>query len=134
MFERFTHNPYVLANMTDTGKPDTNESPGAVWLVHIADAAEELAEEVRDARDLEDAVHECADQLVPVYTHEMWQVFVDLTAYNEEDESGLMAECMADDAADMTRAAMVALYQIAYRLLTSLLESVEDDEDDEEEA
>jgi hypothetical protein len=66
---------------------------------------------------------------VPIYTHERWQVFVDLQAYQEDvSEYG--------DADDLTNAAGVALYMIAERLVhalaTELSDALDADADEED--
>lgn len=105
--------------MAGVASPDSPDSPGAEWLMLVERAAGDIE------RD-EDGISETADAIVPVYTHQRWLVFVDLAAY-QEDPSGLGA-----DTSDMTAAAGVALYMIAERLLTALLEDRDEDEDDED--
>lgn len=61
---------------------------------------------------------------MPVYTHNIWQVFVDLGAYREDVTE------LADPERGMEHMAQVALYMIAERLLYALTEG--DDEEDEE--
>lgn len=113
-------NAYHLARLAETYSPDSLESPGAHFLASVADAFEEYE---RDADG--DWLHEAADGAVPIYTHERWQVFVDLGAYNE-DISDLGAT------GDATQDAAIALYMIAERLLSALAAAA--DEDDEEES
>jgi hypothetical protein len=120
-----TKNPYELASLAECASPDSLTSPGASFLERVADAADSIREEGGD----EDNVSEAADSAVPVYTHERWQVFVDLAAYNEDvTELGATGD-------DLTGCAGVALYMIAERLLHALLaEDVDEDADEEEEA
>lgn len=112
---------YELACMAEVASPDGPDSPGAKWLRYVEQIAMEAIEY---GADLGEDVHEYADSAVPVYTYERWQVFVDLAAYEEDDE-GL---CGPDD--DMTQRAGVALYVIAARLIAALGEDVTDDDED----
>ena len=124
-----TPHPYGLARRADTYDPDSETSPGAEWLTHVAEVTAEAArEDDRLADELEhgDAIGELADRAVPTYTYERWRVFTDLGAWLE-DPSELGA-----DAEDMTQAAGVALYMIAERLAAALLEEWHTDEDDED--
>ena len=105
---------WTLAGMAGVASPDSLTSPGAEWLelvaAYLVGAAEELAEAVYP----EDMIYEMADGLVPIYTHERWQVFVDLAAYTED-----ITDFGPID--DMEQAAGVALFMIAERLLTALV-------------
>lgn len=117
-------NAYQLAHMADVQSPDSLESPGAEWLVQVASYADEL-----ESGDQDD-ITQAADSVVPIYTHNRWQVFVDLCAYTE-DITDLSAS------PDMTDQAGVALYMIAERLLTALVDALveakaEDGDDDPE--
>ena len=134
------HNPFCLASLADCASPDSISSPGAAFLASVArDVAEHVESYVAEGDPgyrltelREDGSHEIADSAVPVYTHERWQVFVDLAAYNEDaSELGATAD-------DLTGAAGVALYMIAERLVHALADELsealdeDDDEDDEE--
>lgn len=101
-------NAYELARIADVASPDSLTSPGAQWLCAVAGSASDIA----DA----DSLTECADALVPVYTHERWQVFVDLCAYRDDLSDAGLTTCD-----DMTSTAGVALYVIAERLLSALV-------------
>jgi hypothetical protein len=104
-------NAYELAQLAGVVTPDTLESPGAKFLVGIY---EDFLDCTKDGEVLtEDDVTELADSAVPVYTWPMWKTFVDLGAWQEDLESG---------DPDMTRQAMVALFQIAERLYGILVD------------
>jgi len=131
---RHSHNVFQLATLADCYSPDSDDSPGAAFLARVArDVADRVNEEagtdvIRDlVSDLtEDGAHEIADSAVPIYTHERWQAFVDLGAYNEDTrEFGAMD--------DLTDAAGIALYLIAERLVRALAEELTEalDEDDD---
>jgi hypothetical protein len=106
---------WQLAGLAGCSSPDSVDSAGAAWLVRVARDAEELAEDQGD--DLTDGIAERADSNVPIYTHELWSIFVDLGAY-QEDVSELIGA-----GTDMEKMAQVALYMIAERLLSALLEA-----------
>jgi hypothetical protein len=123
------HKPWTLADMADCASPDTLESPGAKFLERVQDDVNERDADSFSGDYLHDAAHEIADNAPDVYTHARWLQFADLCAYNEEPEQG-------EWPSDLTNAAGIALYQIAYRLAVKLLEdrleAVEDEGDDEE--
>lgn len=103
------HTPYSLAEVAGCFAPDSPTSPGAVFLLGIA-------EHVADSRDDgEDAAAYIADAAVPVYTHDVWAAFVDLGAYREDPSE------LGDDGSDMTKSASLALYVVADRLASALL-------------
>lgn len=124
------YNVYQLANMAECAGPDTNTSPGAIWLAMVAYDALELVEgwdrKAQTLEELEDDIPERVDQLVPIYTYEKWQVFVDLAAWTE-DISDL------GEPEDMDQGASYALYIIAERLIRAIVEDQADRVEDEEE-
>lgn len=134
------HNPFCLASLADCASPDSADSPGAAFLARVARDVTDYVSDAEDAdpRDALDNVsdwsHGIADSAVPVYTHERWQVFVDLAAYQED-----VSELMPDAGDDLTGAAGVALYMIAERLVRALADELsealdaEDAEDDDAE-
>ena len=105
-------NAYELANLADVSSPDSLESPGALFLLSLGVSVSEYADE---DGDLDDIAGDIADQCVPIYTHERWQTFVDLAAYQEDVTDFGPLE-------DMTTAAGVALYMIGVRLVGALVE------------
>lgn len=108
------HNAYELADLADCSAPDSHTSPGAEWLRLVANDAPELYP--LSESDRSDRVSELADSDVPIYTHNKWEVFVDLGAW-QEDPSELGGET-----ADMDKASNICLYIIAERLLLALAE------------
>lgn len=115
--ETSEHTPYELANLAEVASPDSPTSPGAEWLLAIAsEAGEIIGEDFEPLAELGDVIRERADAIVPVYTYERWQVFVDLAAYSED-----VGEYGDVDGGDLTRSvAGVALLIIAERLLHAL--------------
>lgn len=114
-----TVNAFVWAADVDCGTPDGSESPGALWLIRVVEAAREAFEGFAEGDELSDVVHEIADGVVPIYTHERWLVFVDLAAYNED-----VSEYGSEDT-DLTAQAGVALYMIAERVVGRVAEQLE---------
>jgi hypothetical protein len=111
------------SDLADCGSPDNHESPGARLLIATRDAFLEYVATKPDAtgEDVRDDVSDIAADLVSVYTHERWQQFADLAAYQEEPESGEWPQ-------DLTAAAEVALYQIVERLVFALAQRLDDAE------
>lgn len=111
--------PFGLANRADVYSPDTEDSPGAVFLARVRDDVTELLGDVDaeswDSLDQSDRIHEIADSAVPVYTGERWAVFADLGAW-ETDVSDL-----SGGGEDMTTLAGFALYEVAQTLTHSLI-------------
>jgi hypothetical protein len=117
-------NAYSLALLADVASPDSLESPGALWLTRIESAAANLLEECAElGGDPVDAIHETADAIVPIYTHERWSVFTDLAAYNEDVTD------YGPDYSDLTAVAGVALYVVAERLLSILVDEAGNGDD-----
>jgi hypothetical protein len=114
-----TKSVWELAEMAGCDSPESDISPGAMWLVRVAsDLSEVIGRVTEYGEDTQDVIRELADAAVPVYTHEMWRVFVDLAAYDVDDEG------LHDREDDMTQRAMVALYVVAERLLNALVGEV----------
>ncbi|AFV51386.1 hypothetical protein FDG66_gp66 [Streptomyces phage phiCAM] len=124
---------YSLASDADTLCPDSLESPGARLLSSVRDSVieavewkvehdglslTEAAEEVRDG----DELGEIADGAPSVYTHQVWTEFLDLGGYNEDLEPHDL------NVDDLNKIPGIALYHIAYRLASVLLEEIADSE------
>lgn len=108
-----TRTAWQLARLAGCADPDTHESAGADFLRRVErDTLEALDDRGDDDRG--DLAHEVADSAVPIYTHERWQVFVDLAAY-QQDVSDL-----AGGSEDLTTLAGYALYEIARNLFYAL--------------
>lgn len=107
---------YTLAILARCADPNSADSPGGRFLRRVETAT---LETVEDDQDVDDARHEIADGAVPVHTHDRWQTFVDLAAYNEDLEE------LAGTSGDMTANAGFALYLIAERLAGTLLATLD---------
>ena len=115
-------NAYQLARIVDTAQPDALNSPGAKFLASVRDSLVEWVEYVRDTYDVqslpETAQDNAIDQVdanVPVYTHQLWQTFTDLAAYDDESADEY-------DGGTMTEKASYILARIAERLFVALAE------------
>lgn len=130
-----TLNAYQLANLADCASPDTNDSPGARFLLGVQDDVNEVMgawENGPSDYDLSDEAHMIADQAAynaeARGTYNKWLTFVDLAAWQQDtDEWGPFE--------DMNKAADIALYTIARTLAERLIEEAAQtsDEDDEDE-
>jgi hypothetical protein len=137
MSDLATHTSWQLAHLAECSDPDEHDglgfedstrrvgSPGAEFLRGVEDSVKEA---VTDGWWDEDSAHEIADSAVPIYTHRMWQTFVDLAAYQEDPSE------LGDYSDDPNRMAGVCLYMIADRLARALGEEYTDvaDADDDE--
>ena len=119
---------YTLANMADTHCPHSLESEGASFLSSIRDAvAEQLDYLSADAEDMEELIgtfrdngsdSEIADAGPSIYTFQRFKEFTDLCAWQEDISD------YAGDETDMEKLAGIALYMIAERLVSALLDYV----------
>lgn len=107
----------------DVSYPDSHESPGAVWLLNLWDAISEAWDSDDRARNNEsgDVLSELADSAIPVYTHNRWQIFTDLCAYDADVEMRGDYD-NGDGAVDMTGMAGEVLCEIAYAAMSGWLD------------
>jgi hypothetical protein len=124
---------YGLAADAETLDPDGEDSPGARLLASVRDAVVEavewrvendglsLVEAAEDVRD-GDAIGEIADGAPSVYTHQVWTEFLDLGGYREDLEPHDL------NVDDLSKIPGIALYHIAWRLASVLLEEIADSE------
>lgn len=117
-----TYTAWQLARLADCMDPESTDSPGAQFLDRVESDYRERIED--ESYDEDDTPHEIADSAVPVYTHDIWQTFTDLGAY-QEDPSELGA-----DPSDMNQCAQTALYMIADRLVRALHDDRDEEDDD----
>ena len=110
---------HELVNLAECATPDNETSAGAKFLFHVRDAFIEAIEYDGECDDR--SIHEIADSAPDVYTHRRWKEFVDLGAYREDISDLVSAETSMDDRAG------VALYQIAERLVSALVEDFENE-------
>ncbi|MAN61631.1 MAG: hypothetical protein CMI60_06760 [Parvibaculum sp.] len=76
-----------IARMAECSTPEGDDTDGAKFLRECFNMAEELSLELRDFRNedydmrIDDLADEFADGLVPIYTNELWNVWVDCGGY-----------------------------------------------------
>ena len=110
-------NPYILSRLADCATPDNPNSPGAAFLLEVADDYRRAAEERPDT-DPEDLPHEIADQacyrLESRGSHGFILAAVDLCAYREDVSE------YTEPTTDAHRLLTLGLYVIAERLVQAL--------------
>ena len=110
--------PNTLSYLAECGAPDSIDSAGSLFLLHVRDSLLEHLGYCDCVGDHNDAITEIADGAPDVHTHKRWQEFVDLCAYGEDlSEFGV--------ASNTTEMAGWALYQIANRLCWGLLQQAD---------
>jgi hypothetical protein len=113
------YHPYELASLAGCERPDGSFSVGGVFLTHVAaEVAKAIDYCPSDANG--EASYEAVDSAIPAAEPVLWLTFVDLAAYQEDDESGRMEEAVRSG--DLTQVARVALVQIGERLARALIE------------
>ena len=110
---------YELASHASCLSPDALDSAGAALLCSVRDQVVEAWEADRLGNRPyapEDVIHEIADSAPDVYTYTRWREFTDLGGWEEELEwSGNPS---------LTDLAGLALYEIAYRLASVLVDQL----------
>lgn len=114
-----TYYPWTLARMTGAAEPDAERSPGAVFLLDVAETYVSEREDIVSAEYPHDYISDLADTVVPVHTYTMWQIFTDLALWDFDSE--LITEVSAREFLDTGPGAM--LYEIASSLLGQLLQT-----------
>lgn len=134
---------YTLADMAMTTCPDSLDSAGAEFLTAVrSDVVEQLRYLVDTAAPEDDPIDpaelaelgrqhdvltEVADGAPSIYTFQKFRQFTDLAAWQEDISD------YADGETDMEKMAGIALYMIAERLVSALLDYVADFESSEDE-
>ena len=65
------HDIHNLARIAGCDTPMDQSGEGATWLRECMSEALDMKSEMRGRHD-DDLIHEIADGLVPVYTHQLW--------------------------------------------------------------
>ena len=120
------HNAYRLADLAECASPDSNSSPGAMFLISVQDGVNDATSYDPTQTEWADQAAEIADDAPDVYTHTLWLEFIDLCAYREDPSD------LGVDAHDMEQAARVCLYLIAERLANVLFEQYNEDGPDDD--
>ena len=112
---------YELASLAECASPDSGDTPGAYFLVGVAQSVADAYAFDR-TQDVDDVVAEVADDAPSVYTDTMWREFVDLAAYREDlDELGVTDGGLEPQA-------RICLYMIAERLARALWDAAREEE------
>jgi hypothetical protein len=113
------HSPYELARIADCLAPESDDSPGAKFLLDVSGAVAELGHRPDRAADL-GIMRRIACEAVPVHdVLTLWRIFVDLGAFREDDKDKIGRDAIDAGCPEHYAAAM--LYQIAYRLAYRLV-------------
>ena len=112
-----SQNPYVLSRLADCATPDNPNSPGAAFLLDVADDYRRAAEDRPDTHP-EDLPYDIADEatlrLESRGTHGLILAAVDLCAYREDIDD------YAEPTTDAHRLLTLGLYVIASNLVQAL--------------
>jgi len=110
------HNVIILATLADCPQPDSVDSPGAEFLIAVADAVEDAIDN-NDELD-ERLISEIANDAPAVSTHAKWLQFVDLRGYRV-DTTDLTGDRISARA--LTDHINTVLVMIAERLIAGLI-------------
>lgn len=112
---------WKLAEEAGLSRPDSDSSPGGEWLKQVWQRIENLLENWGYEEDvdwkapLEDRIMEEADDAVPIYTHNLWEVWVDLQGYNHTEMfTRVFGDYKTDD---INKIPQASLYDAAHTLL-----------------
>ena len=129
-----TWTAYRLSDEAGVQSPDTRESPGALFLLAVRDAAvsyyDEDPDERREAGDDEwwhDPTHHLADEAIPLPTHRRWQVFTDLCLWQDDDLAIVGDRDHLGAKISLTDQATGILYEVAHRLTWIILTKLTND-------
>ena len=127
---------YRLSLKAGVESPDALDSHGAQFLTSVRDALVEWVDYNLDetietlSEKAQDDAFEQVDATVPAYTHQLWQTFTDLAAYDDESAGEFAG-------GTMTETVSYILVRIAERLFVALAEEYvaaygngEDDDED----
>ena len=106
-----------VARMAECRQPESADSAGGKWLMKCYNESKEFAE--NDNAYFMDNAHEIADGLVPIYTNELWHIWVDCGGYEFEGEYRDFTS-HSDTGDTMNRAAMADCYEWAMNILMSI--------------
>ena len=104
--------------------PEGKDTDGAKWLREVIEAGEEMMDDfniVDDsyAKDAGSVIFEWADGQVPIYTNQLWNVWVDLGGYYFDGEYRDFS-ANSDTGDTMNRVAQADCYEWAERILSNM--------------
>lgn len=111
----------MIANMAGCDTPEGEDTDGAKWLRECLAEAMDMQSQYDDIN--QDTFFEVADGLVPIYTNQLWNVWVDCGGYNHEGEYRDFAS-HGDTGDMMNRVAMADCYEWAYNIISSYYRSM----------
>ena len=120
-----TYSVGAVVNLAECFYPDTEA--GEDFIKSIELSAQEICVYNPDVPldRLDDAIHEAADSIVPVYNHQRMVVLTDVGAYREDISD-------FGDFEDVIQAAGVALYLLARRGIEAVLRDLDNSDEDED--
>jgi len=108
---------YDLSKNAGLSTPDSPTSPGGKWLIDVWNRIEWMLDEKDDYSwdELQDRIYEEADSAVPVYTHNLWEVWIDLQGYNHPEtyENYMVAHMGEMLIKDLDKIPQASLYDAA---------------------
>ena len=110
---------FEVARMTDCPSiPEGKDSDGARWLMRVYEEALDFAE--NDEPYFLDNAPEIADGLVPIYTNELWNVWVDCGGYNNDNGEYRDFVRSGDTGDMMNRIAQADCYEWAMNVIFAI--------------
>ena len=100
---------YDLSDLAGMPTTPNRGSEGAKWLQRTWRGAVEAVEEGWDA-------HEFADDAVPIYAHELWQIWIDCDGYHASSDTMDYFLHSGEAGSDLNKVAQGACYDWALRL------------------
>tara|TARA_R110002073_G_scaffold253928_1_gene416587 strand:- start:445 stop:843 length:399 start_codon:yes stop_codon:yes gene_type:complete len=111
-----------IARMAECSTPEGDDTDGAKFLRECFDMAEELNIELQGLENgeydmrIDDLAHEFADSCVPIYTNQLWNVWVDCGGYHFDGEYRDFTS-HGDTSDTMNRIAQADCYQWARNIM-----------------
>jgi hypothetical protein len=110
--------PQILVRLVEhLGEPATTSSEGSKFLLRVAECWEETH---ADYHNNDTMKRDIASTCIPPWTHQKWQIFVDLCAYRYRAENEAMQ--FLTEKSDMTEMAEQTLLWITCDLVDALNE------------
>lgn len=115
---------YEVARMADCpSTPEGKDSDGARWLMRVYEDAIDIRRNYDEVN--EDSMAATADGLVPIYTNELWNVWVDCGGYNNDDGQYRDFVRSGDTGDMMNRIAQADCYEWAMNVIQSVARGME---------
>ena len=126
--------PYTLATIADVVSPDSTTSPGALYLLGLAENLAERLDYRKESDELWPSVDDVSDVIAEVvdpdsaapYTANRWAIFTDLCGWLVDISDYSPVVNRDGEPADLNDLCAVVLYIIGDTLCRALVESLED--------